>query len=246
VCVLSKAGFTLSPLGRLAAAARPLKALLRSVAGIIAPSRQALGQLRGGFNRQNFSPAYIERAIEGSLRRLATDYLDVFHLHNPRLPPAEMDALVALLDRLQRQGKIRFYGISGETVDDLIATLDTPNLSSVNVEINLLHQAARERLLPLCVERGIAVVGRQPFASGAIFDRDLGSEELREWLRPYRALAAESGIPLARLALQFVLQLAGISVVVVGMRTLRHLDANLSILASPPLGALALERLGAL
>src|SRR3989337_1972790 len=59
---------------------------------------------------QDFSPAFVRRACEESLRRLNTDYVDLYQLHNPRMPAIESDELFDTLEELKRQGQVRHYG----------------------------------------------------------------------------------------------------------------------------------------
>src|SRR3990172_3412849 len=61
---------------------------------------------------QDFSPDFVRFALEQSLRRLETDYIDIYQLHNPRLWAVESDELFATLEELKREGKIRHYGVA--------------------------------------------------------------------------------------------------------------------------------------
>ena len=78
-------------------------------AGVVAASPTGR---RTRFSAQDFSPAHLRRAVEGSLRRLGTDYLDLFQLHSPSIAVVETPDWIEVLEALKGEGKIRYYGVS--------------------------------------------------------------------------------------------------------------------------------------
>lgn len=235
IIIASKAGFCLSPAGSFAAKIKPLiKPLIRAAR----PMKKSLLQVRSAQIQRNFSGDYLAQALEASLKRLKTDYLDIFQLHEPPTAVLESEEVVAALEKLKAQGKIRYYGAACRTVQDAVIALKNPGFSSVQVEINLLNQAAVTELLPLVKQRNIGIIARQPFASGQIFkalqsDQETSTEqiEIQNKLKPF--LATHPDTALTQLALQFVLQFEEVSVMIAGMSSRKHLEQNLAALASP-------------
>jgi aryl-alcohol dehydrogenase-like predicted oxidoreductase len=186
--------------------------------------------------RPNFSPRYLELALEGSLRRLQTEVLDLFYLHNPPLDVIESPALIAALERLKHKGRLRCYGVSlggGATTDEALAVLRCPGYSILQVAANPLRSVDLERLAPACARTGVALVVRQPFDRGAV----LGTAALPAALRQ----PAGQGSP-AQLVLRSLWQ-RGAAVALVGMRTRAHLEDNLKAVELPPLASEVMGRL---
>jgi aryl-alcohol dehydrogenase-like predicted oxidoreductase len=231
VIFATKAGYCLSSAGSFLSKAKPvLKPLVR----MLKSKGSKLDKARGSFLKQNFSRDYLIQSVEGSLKRLQTDYLDLFQLHSPAAEVIQNIEVFETLADLQQQGKLRHYGVSCETTEDALLCLDVPGLSSLQVEVNLLTQEAITKLLPAAQQRGIAVIARQPFASGKLFkgsDEPIESEKIRH----FAALAEQHNCSLARLALQFIHQLEGVDVVIAGANTLAHLAENVRAVEAPPL-----------
>jgi aryl-alcohol dehydrogenase-like predicted oxidoreductase len=103
------------------------------------------GERRGQFELpQDFSPAFVRRALEASLRRLKTDYVDIYQMHNARMAQVEDDALWTLLEDLKREGKIRLYGVAlGPAIGWLYEGVDAivdRNCPSLQIIWNILEQ----------------------------------------------------------------------------------------------------------
>jgi len=92
----------------------------------------------------DFSPAFVRRALEASLRRLKTDYVDIYQMHNARMEQIEDDALWNLLESLKREGKIRMYGVAlGPAIGWLYEGVDAVrerNVASMQIIWNMLEQ----------------------------------------------------------------------------------------------------------
>ena len=189
---------------------------------------------------QDFSPGYLVAAVEASLRRLGTDYIDIYQLHSP--PPDIVDGgeFIAALERLQAQGKIRYFGIAADDADAVGQFDRHPDLRSLQVPFSVIDQAAADRVFPTAAATGVGVVSRSCFAAGLLVG-DLPEAALRErtpdWqaIVAFRERAAELGRPLKELALKFSLGVEPIAVTVVGMRTPDHLREILRAVAAAPL-----------
>lgn len=122
---------------------------------------------------QDFSPKFVRFALEQSLRRLGTDYVDLYQLHNPRLEALQRDDLFELLERLKTEGSIRAYGASlgpaiGGTEHGDAAMQTRPSLSSLQIIYNLLEQEPGRSFLPVAHERDVSILVRVPHSSGLL------------------------------------------------------------------------------
>jgi len=135
----------------------------------------APGEQPGGRERpHDWSPAYIKRACEASLTRLATDRIDLYQLHNPRVEALQQDDLFAALEELKAEGKIRHYGAAlGPAIDirqaeEGAVAFRTRQMTSVQIIYNLLEQMLGPDVLEAARETGGGVMCRVPHASGLL------------------------------------------------------------------------------
>ena len=208
-----------------------------------------------GSENARSSPEYIQRAVRASLRRLDTDYIDLYQWHSPdRHTPIE-DTLGAL-DDLVRQGLIRAVGVSNQTgakLDEVVRTatrgrLRTP-LTAQN-EYSLYNRSAEMDLFPVCARLHIGALAYFPLASGLLTGRYRRGEpaptgsrldgnpmrlESANWdvIEQIESVAARHGLTVSRLALGWVAAQPAVSSVVVGITTLQQLHDNLDALARP-------------
>lgn len=168
---------------------------------------------------QNFQPMYIRSAIDASLKRLASDYIDLFMLHSPWPEVLLDDGLVQVLETARQAGKVRYLGVSCREQENAIECLKHQWIDAIQIELNLVRQSAIDTILPAAAKKGIGVIARQPFGGGAISDWSVRGK----------------GRPSHQIALQFVMHISGITTVVAGMSHRASLDANISTLALPPL-----------
>ncbi len=121
---------------------------------------------------QDFSPAFLRRALEASLQRLRTDYVDLYQLHNPRMEAILRDDLFAELERLRDAGTVRAYGaalgpaIGGTEHGD--EALRARPFHCLQIIYNMLEQDPGRRFFPLARERGAGIVVRVPHSSGLL------------------------------------------------------------------------------
>jgi aryl-alcohol dehydrogenase-like predicted oxidoreductase len=215
----------------------------------------------GFYMPQDFSAANIERGIDGSLRRLGTDHVDLYQLHSPQIDLPNWDEIVASLERLKEAGKIRVYGISARSPKDAIVAIERWGFPAVQVNFNMIdHRAVESGLFDLCKRRGVGVVARTPLCFGYLSGRLTGDEEFagqdhranwpREQLRRW-AMSPQLFAPLnegkertlVQLALQFCLSEEAVSTVIPGMLTTDQVRENTAIAALPPLTTAEAERI---
>ncbi len=245
VILATKGGARFLPLGVIGLRAKPF---LRPIRRLLHPMRRELHHWRDAQKRYDYRPGFLTQSIEASLKRLRTDYLDLFQLYNPSPEAIAEGGIFETLEGLRAHGKVLHTGVSCVTVEDALRCLDHPVIESVQVEINMLDQSALDRLLPEAARHGVAVVARVPLAQGLLTAMPDGSiaertaqdssayARRRQLAERYRAFVTP-GRTLAQAALQFVLALPGVSVVIPGMARRVHLTENLNALRAPALTA---------
>jgi aryl-alcohol dehydrogenase-like predicted oxidoreductase len=193
----------------------------------------------------NFSSDYIRFAVERSLRRLQTDYIDLLQLHNPALGLIADPGTYQVLEELKEEGKIRFYGVSVHPPEEGLAAVEVMRPDTVQIVYNVVRREAEDRFFPAARATNVAVIAREPLANGLLagkYTRDSTWEngDIRARMpRPYVAqiaavaekvkeLAAQARVTAAQLALRFVLDNEAVSVVIVGMKTVAQVEENLS------------------
>ncbi|HSR17232.1 MAG TPA: aldo/keto reductase, partial [Ignavibacteriaceae bacterium] len=165
IIISGKAGITFTPMGKFA---KKIKPFLNPVKEILNPLKKNLPNLYRSQRRNNFSKEFIFKTVEGSLKRLQTDYLDLLLLHHPTHQTLESGDFCESFDILKSQGKIRFYGVSCDSVEQAILSLKHPGVSSIQIELNMLDQEPITCVLPSAVGNNIGVIARLPLAKGLL------------------------------------------------------------------------------
>src|SRR6478609_1926795 len=219
VVLATKAGYLLPARRRLAG---HLKPILRPIIGALRLRRERLPASARGAIAQDFSPAYLVRALEASLRRLQTDYVDLLQLHSPTTEVVERGDWEPALESLKRAGKIRHYGIACDTLETGLAALRFPGVSSIQFTFSLLEQQASEALLPEAQRRGVAGIAREILGNGLLvkeadeidFTKYCSSaEELERRPKQLADLRREAGarhLPLPQMAMEFASRAEGV------------------------------------
>ena len=175
---------------------------------------------------QKFEPEFIRYACEQSLKRLKTDYIDLYQLHNPRLAAIEDDEVFDTLDELVKEGKIRYYGSAiGPDIgwfEEGEASMRERNVSSVQIIYSILEQDPANRFFPISDEEEVGLLSRVPHASETLTDKfreppewdpsDHRSHRRHLWMveaikkaDQVRFLAEETGRTMAQAAIKFCL-----------------------------------------
>lgn len=116
-----------------------------------------------GYSRQN-----LTTWIDNSLRNLATDSLDLLQLHCPSTDLYYHPEVFGILDDLVKVGKVRYYGVSVERVEEAIKATEFPNVQSVQIIFNCFRQRPAEVFFPLAKQRQVGILARVPLASGML------------------------------------------------------------------------------
>jgi aryl-alcohol dehydrogenase-like predicted oxidoreductase len=116
-----------------------------------------------GYTRENLT-AWIDR----SLTNLETDAIDLLQLHCPPSALYRQQEVFGYLDDLVAAGKLRYYGVSVETVQEALDAMQHPNVQSVQIIFNMFRLKPAEQVFPLAHARGIGIIARVPLASGLL------------------------------------------------------------------------------
>ncbi len=121
---------------------------------------------------QRWTPGFIRYACEQSLRRLDTDYIDLFQLHHPGPDAIEDDELFGLLDDLVQEGKIRYYGVAldskPESEEAGEGAIDLRDVSAIQLDFNLLDQQPARSLISRAQGARTAMIAYDPSANGLL------------------------------------------------------------------------------
>ncbi len=207
---------------------------------------------------ETYSLESVTKYCEDSLRRLSRDQIDLFQIHCPPMEILKDGQVFEVLDHLKKQGKIRYYGVSVETVEEGKLCLEQPNVSALQVIFNMLRQKPLESLFPQAKDRGIGILARVPLASGLLtgkfkVDAQFESDDHRNFNRDgeafnvgetFAGLEFKTGVELsnklswiaenrgnmAQAALKWILEHDAISCVIPGFRNVAQVEDNLNAL----------------
>jgi aryl-alcohol dehydrogenase-like predicted oxidoreductase len=138
-----------------------------------------------GHRHPDLSGGYIEQACQASLRRLQMDYIDLYQCHSFD-PLSDLEEITGALERLKRTRKIRAYGVSNFTVEQLRAARRFGDYATLQPRYNLLQSQAEADLLPYCRSRDIGVLVYSPLYHGLLTGKYVGTETFDD-LRKSRA-----------------------------------------------------------
>ena len=218
-----------------------------------------VGFSEGGFVK-DFSREWIKKACEKSLKRLQTDYIDLYLYHTPRGDMHYMPEEFEVLDELKKEGKIRCGGVSIGPAENGIKLLGCGCGEVIEVAYNILQRDAEGELFPGSQEEKVGVIIREPLCSGFLTGKftpdvtfptnDIRSSLSRQAIAQrvevaerLRKLLADSSRTLAQLALQFCLSSQAVSVVIPGAKTPEQLRENAN---ASELGPLTSEELASI
>ncbi|OBR90746.1 MULTISPECIES: aldo/keto reductase [Clostridium] len=218
------------------------------------------GPSGSGPNDKGLSRKHIISSVENSLKRLNTDYLDIYYMHAPDpLTPFEetMEAMTSLV----KSGKIRYIGISNFAawqLMDALWTCDKRNLITPSVTENVYNSITRgieSELVPCIKQNKVGLVIYNPIAGGLLSGKhskdhpvensrfsDLGGYYQRYWnddsfqaMEKLTQIAQSHGMKLLELALRWCISYSYVNSVIIGVSRLEHLKQNLAYLEKGPL-----------
>jgi aryl-alcohol dehydrogenase-like predicted oxidoreductase len=208
-----------------------------------------------GPNERGNSRRWIVREVENSLRRLQTDWIDLYQVHRPD-PDTDVDETLGALTDLVRQGKIRAFGSSTFPAEEIVEAQWTAErrgrerFVTEQPPYSLLVRGIERDVLPTCARYGMGVIPWSPLGGGWLtgrwrlgqeppqtnraertpgrFDLSIpGNRQKLEAADALARLAEEAGLTLVHLALAFVLQHPAVTAPIIGPRTMEQLESQL-------------------
>jgi len=210
-------------------------------------------------NDTGLSRKHILAGIDASLKRLGTDYVDLYQIHSWD-PGAPLEETLQTLDGLAKSGKVRYIGASNVAAWQLQKAIDISRhngwepFSCLQPLYNLLDRELEWGLVPVCLNEGVGIIPWSPLRGGWLsgkYQRGMDAPpegtrvdeaEKQGWSESWRAYAnehtwsiidtiqgisAETGKSAAQIALNWLLQMPGVTAPIIGARTLKHLKDNL-------------------
>lgn len=200
----------------------------------------------------NASPDYIRQACDASLRRLNTDYIDLYQFHRGEHDPGEAEEVRDVLEQLVAAGKIRWYGWSTDDTERARVFSAGPHCAAVQHRLNILHDNAA--MLALCAEQNLASINRSPLSAGILtgkfnvdsqfaqddgrFDWDFRADWLAtrlQQLDTIRAVLTSDGRTLAQGALGWLWARSDKTLPIPGFKTVKQVEENIAALEHGPL-----------
>ncbi len=218
-----------------------------------------------GYNRENLT-AFVER----SLRNLDTEAIDLLQLHCPPPQVYRMPEVFGILDDLVQAGKLRYYGVSVETVDEALAAIEHPHVQSVQIIFNLFRLKPSEQFFARARERQVGIIARVPLASGLLTgkfsaDSTFSSADHRNFNRhgeawdqgetfsgveyatglqavnELRPLVPE-GVTMTQFALRWITMFPEVTTAIPGAKTPAQAEENARAADLPPLSDATMQR----
>lgn len=117
---------------------------------------------------EGYSRANLTAWVEDSLRNLGADAIDLLQLHCPPTPLYDQQEVFGILDDLVRAGKVRYYGVSVEKVEEALKAIEHPGVQTVQIIFNCFRQRPAETFFPSAKQRQVGILARVPLASGLL------------------------------------------------------------------------------
>jgi aryl-alcohol dehydrogenase-like predicted oxidoreductase len=206
------------------------------------------GPMGSGPNRRGSSRRWIVSAVEGSLRRLGVDHIDLYQAHHPE-PGTDVEETLGALTDLLRAGKVRAIGHSNLPASDIVEAQwvaerrGLARFRSEQPHYSILNRGLEREILPVCERHGLGVLVWSPLAMGLLAGRlrkgstETASAGRLHWARQHMTderkldavealarVAEEAGLSLPHLALAFVTAHPAVTAAIIGPRTPAQLD----------------------
>jgi aryl-alcohol dehydrogenase-like predicted oxidoreductase len=193
---------------------------------------------------------YILKAVDESLKRLQTDYIDLYLLHGGTIDDP-MDETIEAFERLVDMGKIRSYGLSSIRPNVIREFVKRSNIAAVMTQYSYLDRRPEEEILNLLLENNIGVLARGSMASGLLVDKPaadyvgLTAVEVESIVKDLKQHLPE-GRTLQETVVRYVADNLAVTTAVAGIRTIKQLEDALSTGNALPLTSKEREQLGEL
>ena len=226
-------------------------------------------QTTEGYSRKNLT-AFVNR----SLKNLNTDTIDLLQLHCPPTEVYYQPEVFGILDDLVKAGKLWYYGVSVEKVEEALKAIEFPNVQSVQIIFNIFRQRPAELLFTEAQKRKVGILARVPLSSGLLsgkmssaskfakddhrnfnrhgeaFDRGetFSGVDFETGLNTVEELKklVPSGVSLAQFALRWILEFPAVTCAIPGAKRSAQVTDNIAASDLPPLSKASLKKIGKL
>jgi len=188
----------------------------------------------------------ISEEIDLSLKRLRTDYIDLYQVHWPD-ESTDIEETMNTLLQIQKEGKIRYIGVSNYSVDQMEESLKYGQIVSLQPMYSMLERDVEKDRLPFCIENKIGVICYSPLASGVLTGKYDENTRFKDWrgqniignftgdvyvshikkVKELKKIAQRNGKTLAQMAINWILHQEGVSTAIVGVKTPSHVEQNI-------------------
>ncbi|CAG7643266.1 aldo/keto reductase [Paenibacillus allorhizosphaerae] len=197
-------------------------------------------------SRANLAPDNVRKSAEQSLRRLRTDYIDIYYIHWPSydIPVAET---LGEFNKLKEEGKIRAIGVSNFSIDQLKEASQYAQIDVIQPEYSLLHRGIEKEIIPYCLEQQIGIMSYSSIAKGILTGafhfggKKLETDDFRATRRLFlpehleaetqlinlmQHISERKGISMSQLAISWLLHRPAMTSAIVGTQSISHLKDN--------------------
>lgn len=191
---------------------------------------------------RDISPDHIKEAVEASLRRLQTDYIDVYQLHSPELHHLHANAWLEAMQRLKEVGKIRYWGASVNHIDAGVYLLQEDLIDTLQPTFHMLYHDMADAMFELATERNVGVIVKMALGRGLLSGKYAADHVFTENTWPVQGVVVDArdaldkveqmrfldreGRTQAQAALQYVLSYPVVSTIIAGAKHTEQLEMN--------------------
>lgn len=189
----------------------------------------------------------VVTALEGSLRRLQTDYVDLYYIHWPN-PDIPLEETMTALEALRRAGKIRAIGVSNFSAEQLRQAMQCATIDAYQPEYNLLSRGIEDEIMPICIEHHISILSYNSLAKGLLsgaFHKNgavLQPEDFRigkplfqkenllierELISCLKEIAEAHGVSASQVAIRWIMEQPAMTSAIIGTQNKKHFLDNI-------------------
>jgi len=210
--------------------------------------KESLNSLRKDASRKS-----ILEEIDQSLRRLNTDWIDLYQVHWPDVETSQKETMETLLE-IQNRGKIRYIGVSNYSAEQIQESLKYVKITSLQPEYSLLAREIEKDTVPLCLEKEIGIIAYSPLASGVLTGKYDKNTKFKDWRSKgiigtftgegfveniskvdlLKEVAQEEEKTCGQIAINWVLRQPGIISALVGVKNSSQMEENLKAIGWKP------------
>ena len=210
--------------------------------------KESLGSLRKDASRKS-----ILEEIDQSLKRLNTEWIDIYQVHWPDLQTSQKETMETLLE-IQAQGKIRYIGVSNYSVEQIKESSRYGKIISLQPEYSLLAREIEKDIVPVCLEKKIGIIAYSPLASGVLTGKYGRDTKFKDWrskgiigtftgegflkninkVKRLKEIAKEEGKTCGQIAINWVLRQPGLTTALVGVKNAGQVEENIKAIGWQP------------